>query len=398
MGFEAIRSPGSQSADQDPCGLTVCPSLCPHGPTAPFLPGCLVQKWKPSRGSFLEFTGWYGGPVARDFGSDWRMGKNFCTSWPCSTIPNHNSQIPMSHQFNRSDEAVFLSPSRGRKIYLAAVAVSSVLFRLVAFLSCLLMKQLRGVCPCPSSCVHKCTMIHEPEWTPVAHLHKESHVRSLHRSSIHPCPAAVESFLSPFFDFASASCLQSPRSPPGIYMGVGEVGESTDYPRLTDIKLCDVLVLSRNFLMPLASHHSSSFRFVRFSILGFPSVPVLYHEASLLLERISIPIPRPTPPDCIFERKIRRNQTKVKRRYKNNKMFGRGRKQSVSQSSTKSVKPPPTASVRDSGVSKRRPSVASTRRRPSIATSTNTLVDPSVKWVTHLFHRIHLGCNHLMQY
>lgn len=64
-------------------------------------------------------------------------------------------------------------------------------------------------------------------------------------------------------------------------------------------------------------------------------------------------------------------------------MFGRGRKQSVSQASTKSVKPPPTASVRDSGVSKRRPSVASTRRRPSIATSTNTLVDPSVRWVTH---------------
>lgn len=151
MGFEVIRSPGSQSADQDPCGLTVCPSLCPHGSTAPFLPGRLVQKWKPSRGSFLEFTGWYGGPVARDFGSDWRMGKNFCTSWPCSTIPNQNSQIPMSHQFNRpDDEAVLLFLSHrlekwGGKNYLAVVAVSSVLFRLVACLSRLLMKQLRGV-------------------------------------------------------------------------------------------------------------------------------------------------------------------------------------------------------------------------------------------------------------
>lgn len=167
------------------------------------------------------------------------------------------------------------------------------------------MKQLRGVCPCPSkSCVRKCTMIQEPEWTQVVHLHKESHVRSLHRSSIHPCPAAVESLLSPYFDFASASCLQSPRSPPGIYMGVGEVGESTDYPRLTDIKLCDVLVLSRTFLMFLLPILHHRFGLYDFSIFGFPSVPVLYHEASLLLERISIPSHERTPPDCIFERKI----------------------------------------------------------------------------------------------
>ncbi|KAF3771140.1 hypothetical protein M406DRAFT_336648 [Cryphonectria parasitica EP155] len=64
-------------------------------------------------------------------------------------------------------------------------------------------------------------------------------------------------------------------------------------------------------------------------------------------------------------------------------MFGRGRKQSVSQ-----------ASVKDSGVSKRRPSVASTRRRPSIAPSANTLVDatgsnsPIVTLVVGPEHRI----------
>lgn len=64
------------------------------------------------------------------------------------------------------------------------------------------------------------------------------------------------------------------------------------------------------------------------------------------------------------------------------KMFGRSRKASVSQTTTKS-KPPSTAVTRDSGVSKRRPSTASTsRRRPSNACSAQSLVDPSGKWVT----------------
>ncbi|KUI70247.1 hypothetical protein VM1G_06344 [Cytospora mali] len=60
-------------------------------------------------------------------------------------------------------------------------------------------------------------------------------------------------------------------------------------------------------------------------------------------------------------------------------MFGRARKASVSQTTTKSSKPPPASiSVRDSGVSKRRPSTSTaSRRRPSIATSAQTLVDPS---------------------
>lgn len=62
------------------------------------------------------------------------------------------------------------------------------------------------------------------------------------------------------------------------------------------------------------------------------------------------------------------------------KMFGRSRKASVSQTTTKS-KPPSTAVTRDSGVSKRRPSTAS-RRRPSNACSAQSLVDPSGKWVT----------------
>ncbi|KAI7778492.1 hypothetical protein LA080_002096 [Diaporthe eres] len=58
-------------------------------------------------------------------------------------------------------------------------------------------------------------------------------------------------------------------------------------------------------------------------------------------------------------------------------MFGRSRKASVSQTTTKS-KPPSTAVTRDSGVSKRRPSTASTsRRRPSNACSAQSLVDPS---------------------
>ncbi|KAG8160952.1 hypothetical protein KVR01_009216 [Diaporthe batatas] len=58
------------------------------------------------------------------------------------------------------------------------------------------------------------------------------------------------------------------------------------------------------------------------------------------------------------------------------KMFGRSRKASVSQSTSKSSKPPSTAVTRDSGVSKRRPSTASTsRRRPSC--SAQNLVDPS---------------------
>lgn len=60
-------------------------------------------------------------------------------------------------------------------------------------------------------------------------------------------------------------------------------------------------------------------------------------------------------------------------------MFGRSRKASVSQTTTKSSKPPSASmSIRDSGVSKRRPSTSTTsRRRPSIATSAQTLVDPS---------------------
>ncbi|KKY35539.1 putative btb poz domain containing protein [Diaporthe ampelina] len=61
-------------------------------------------------------------------------------------------------------------------------------------------------------------------------------------------------------------------------------------------------------------------------------------------------------------------------------MFGRSRKASVSQTTTKS-KPPSTAVTRDSGVSKRRPSTAS-RRRPSNACSAQSLVDPSGKWVS----------------
>ena len=66
------------------------------------------------------------------------------------------------------------------------------------------------------------------------------------------------------------------------------------------------------------------------------------------------------------------------------KMFGRSRKASVSQSTTKS-KPPSTAVTRDSGVSKRRPSTASiSRRRPSNACSAQNLVDPSGKWVSPL--------------
>lgn len=201
------------------------PSVHHCAPTDP-LPHSYPGVWSRSGSllvGLLEFTGCYGGPVARDFGTDWRMGKKFCTSWPCSTVPNQNSQITMSQQFNRPKEAI-----SHRLEKRAEVAAVSVPFRLVACRSCLLMKQLRGVCPCQSSCVRKRTMIHEPEWTQVARLHKESHVRSLHPRSIHPCTAAVESLLSPFFDFASASCLQSPRSPPGIDMGVGEVGESTD--------------------------------------------------------------------------------------------------------------------------------------------------------------------------
>lgn len=70
------------------------------------------------------------------------------------------------------------------------------------------------------------------------------------------------------------------------------------------------------------------------------------------------------------------------------KMFGRSRKASVSQSTTKS-KPPSTAATRDSGVSKRRPSTASvSRRRPSC--SAQNLVDPSGKWVSPLMR---LNCH-----
>lgn len=207
------------------------PSVHHCAPTDP-LPRSYPGVWSRSRsllvGLFWNLRDGTGGPWPVISGQIGGWEKISALPGPVPPFPTIIHKFPCPTNLTALMKLFLSHRLEKRKNYLAAVAVSSVLFRLVAFLSRLLMKQLRGVCPCPSSCVRKCTMIHEPEWTQVARLHKESHVRSLHRSSIYPCPAAVESLLSPFFDFASASCLQSPRSPPGIYMGVGEVGESTD--------------------------------------------------------------------------------------------------------------------------------------------------------------------------
>lgn len=166
----------------------------------------------------------------------------------------------------------------------------------------------------------------------------------------------------------------------GFARAIGEAGESTDSlcPRLTDIKLRDVLVLFRCpgalariiIIFPVCTI-SCVWVFIRFLFC----ITNLHH---CHWKRFRYPIHEPH-----HHRLASGKQEKGENR-KNHKMFGRGRKQSVSQASVKSVKPvpPPTASVRDSGVSKRRPSVASTRRRGSVATSSNTLVDPSGRWVS----------------
>lgn len=78
--------------------------------------------------------------------------------------------------------------------------------------------------------------------------------------------------MSPFFRVRKRqlpSHAARPRSPPGFTRAVGEVGESTDSlsPRLTDIKLGDVLVLFRS-PGALATHHHLS-GFYNFLFLGF---------------------------------------------------------------------------------------------------------------------------------
>lgn len=186
-------------------------------------------------GPELEALSWVRGS---DFGTNWRVGK-ILTSLLVPPSPNQKSQIPMSQQFNRPDRVVHrLSHTEQANLPRARWCSDSS----QASLS-LLGKPLRdGYCKwvmlaasmpegkllhSHSSQVSKLCRV---EWTRIAQaVCTKQH--TCVRSTLAPHTLAHKVggvMIVSIFRTRKRQLPSTPRSPPGIYMGVGELGESID--------------------------------------------------------------------------------------------------------------------------------------------------------------------------
>lgn len=292
------------------------PSVHHCAPTDP-LPRSYPGVW--SRiGSLLvdlfELTGGYGGwgggaPGAHDFGTNWRMGKKILHFLALF----HRSQ-PKSHIFPCPSNLTAL-----RKLPLTVSERWQKSLRLDGYPACRMPflsadETITWCMPLPKkllrSQVHNDSRARVDLGCPFA----QRLARAFAPPSLHPplhcsCGVIVVSIFRLRKRQLPSVTAVTARDLHGHRRG----WRKHRLPRLTNIKLCDVLELSRNFLMLLLHH--PSFRFVRFSIFGFSSVPVLYHEASLLLERISIPTcERHRPTAFIEERRIKHQKKKKKKK------------------------------------------------------------------------------------